>query len=89
MACDEKTFPNVDETTFKGIRGELAKIDLELPETHEGTITSAAYGVTAAYRLDETTKVLRVQVTKKPFFVPCNYIYGKLQEAFDRVKNGN
>ena len=89
MGCEKKTFPNIDERTFYAIRGELAKIDLELPETHEGSITSAAYGVTAAYRLDLDQKVLHVQVTQKPFFVPCSYIYGKLNEAFERVQNGN
>ncbi len=87
MACDPRNFPNVDSKIFSGIRVELAKIDLDLPEEHEGTITSQAYGVTAAYRLDEPTSVLHVQVTKKPFFVPCTYIYGKLEEAFARVKN--
>lgn len=89
MACDPRSFPGVDPKVFSGIRVELAKIDLELPETKEGTITSQAYGVTAAYRLDESTSTLHVEVTKKPFFVPCGYIYGKLEEAFARVKNGS
>ncbi len=88
MACDPKSFSGVNSQTFAGIRIELAKIELELPEEHEGVITSKAYGVTAAYKLDEETEVLRVEVTKKPFFVPCGYIYGKLEEAFSRVKNG-
>ncbi len=87
MTCDPRTFPDVDPEVFSGIRAELAKIDLDLPEEHEGTITSQAYGVTAAYRLDKPTNVLHVQITKKPFFVPCTYIYGKLEEAFARVKN--
>ena len=89
MACEEKSYPNIDESSFTAIRKELSKIDLELPEDYEGEITSKAYGVTASYLFDPAIKTLKVKVVSKPFFVPCSYIYNKLSEAFERVTNGS
>jgi len=88
MACETKVYQNVNPVVFEGIRKELAKINLEFPEAHTGTITSSAYGVTAGYKFDEAAQTMQLQITDKPFFMPCSLIYKKITEVVERVQHG-
>lgn len=86
MACDPKVYTEVSPEVMNGLRRELAGIELALPETDQGILESAAYGVKANYNFDRTSAEMSVEITHKPFFVPCSYIYGKLDEAFERAR---
>lgn len=86
MACEKVVYDGISPSVLENVRLELSKIDLELPATETGEITSSAYGVTAAYEHSAAAETLSVQVTNKPFFVPCSYIHKKLEEALERAK---
>lgn len=88
MSCENKVYQNINPDAFEGIRKELGKINLDLPEAHAGTVTSSSYGVTADYKFDPEAQTMQLQVTDKPFFMPCSLIYKKLTEAIERVQNG-
>lgn len=86
MACDPKVYNDISPEIMDGLRRELANIELTLPEEDEGILHSSAFGVSANYKFDRTASTLRVEVTSKPFFVPCSYIFKKLDEAFERAR---
>lgn len=86
MACDKVSYSGVSPLVLNKVRDELKKIDLDLPPQDKGILTSTAYGVSAAYEYLPGAQTLSVEVTNKPFFVPCSYIHKKFSEALDRAK---
>lgn len=86
MACEKVTYSGVNAQVLENVRRELANIELTLPTSDSGELVSTAYGVTAAYEYVSTAETFSVQVTNKPFFVPCSYIHKKLEEAMARAK---
>ena len=86
MACEKVTYSGISAVVLENVRGELANIDLVLPAANKGELVSSAYGVTAAYEYVPAAETISIQVTNKPFFVPCSYIHKKLEEALERAK---
>ena len=86
MACDKKIYDHITPDVMAGIRRGLAAMDMPLPDGNQGTIRSAAYNVTATFDFQPPAQTLTVEVTEKPFFVPCAYIYQKITEAVDRAR---
>jgi len=86
MACEKKTFTEITDSVMTGIRRGLAAMDMALPDADQGALHSAAYNVTAFYDFKRDQRILTVEVTEKPFFVPCAYIYKKIEEAVERAR---
>lgn len=87
MACESTQYEDITEPVMAGIRRGLAAMDMALPEGNQGVLRSNAYNVSARFDFQPESKTLTVEVTEKPFFVPCSYIYKKVGEAVDRARN--
>lgn len=84
MACEPKTYGGVDATKMQQIRQELRKLGLTVPDTEQGKITSAEIGVEAEFRWDSAAQTVSVEIFQKPFFLPCGFIYGRLEQTINR-----
>jgi hypothetical protein len=67
-----------------GIRVDLQKMGMQMPPAPEGVVMHIEFGVEAQYRFSEGDATLWVQVSKKPFFVPCGMIYSRMDQAVAR-----
>ncbi|HHG84615.1 MAG TPA: hypothetical protein ENJ82_07690 [Bacteroidetes bacterium] len=88
MACEEKVYEGVDAEKMKNIRIELGKLGLQVPETDTGKITSAQIGVEADFTWNPETQIIKVKVLEKPFFLPCAFIYSRLEQTINQDSSG-
>lgn len=83
MACEEKTYQKVNEKAMGEIRATLTGYGLRMPETNEGTVEGKALGVEAVYRWDPQAQTFWLRIDSKPMFIPCNFIYGRLEQVIN------
>lgn len=88
MACDSKTYSGLSAAMMDAIRLDLAKMGMQMPATHEGVVAHLEFGVEVQYRFTEGESTLWVQISQKPFFVPCAMIYARLDQAVARHQMG-
>lgn len=88
MACDPKTYSGLNAAMMDAIRLDLAKMGMVMPQAPEGVVAHAEFGVEVQYRFSEQENTLWVQVSQKPFFVPCVMIYSRLDQAVARHQSG-
>jgi hypothetical protein len=88
MACDSKTYSGLSAATMEAIRLDLSKMGMNMPNTPEGTVAVSEFGVEVQFRFSEQAATLWVQVSQKPFFVPCAMIYARLDQAVARHQSG-
>ncbi len=81
MACEGKSYSGICENKLAFIRKELRALGLAMPDHHEGRIHSADIGVEAEYRYTLHAEELYIKVHSKPFFIPCSYIFARLENA--------
>jgi hypothetical protein len=81
MACDPKTFNNVDQKVFDCLKGKLQSLGYSLQGT-SGTI-QGPMGIVIDYRWTDANATLFVEVTSKNFLVPCSRIYSELEKAIE------
>jgi hypothetical protein len=86
MACEEKTFSDVNEAKMAYIRTELRGLGLTVPETEAGMITSLEIGVEAQFQWSREAGTLAIQIFQKPIFIPCGFIYGRLSASIAQYR---
>jgi hypothetical protein len=81
MACEGKAYSGICENKLAFIRKELRALGLTMPDDHEGRIHSSDIGVEAEFRYTIHIEELWIKVNEKPFFIPCSYIFARLENA--------
>lgn len=87
MACDPKAYQGICQNKMAFIRSELRMLGLTIPDDHEGRIESADIGVEAEYRYTPHTEELWLKVHAKPFFIPCTFIFARLENAIANYRD--
>lgn len=86
MACDGKSYGNICEQKLAFIKVELRALGLTVPDHHEGRIYSSEIGVEAEFRYTPVNEELFLKVHSKPFFIPCAFIFSKLDAAIENYR---
>jgi hypothetical protein len=81
MACDDKAYNGICENKLAFIRKELRSLGLSMSDDHHGRIHSSEIGVEAEFRWTQHSEELWLKVHEKPFFIPCAYIFQRLENA--------
>jgi hypothetical protein len=89
MACEGKAYSGICENKLAFIRKELRALGLTVPESHDGLIHSADIGVQAEFRYTLHMEELWIKVNEKPFFIPCAYIFQRLENAIANYQPGS
>jgi hypothetical protein len=89
MACEGKAYSGICENKLAFIRKELRSLGLSMTDDHEGMIHSADIGVQAEFRYTLHTEELWLKVNEKPFFIPCAYIFARLENAISNYQPGS
>jgi hypothetical protein len=84
MACDPKTFNNVDQNVFEGLKSKLRSLGYTLEGT-SGTI-KGPMSLSIDYKWDQAASTLFVHVTDKSFLIPCGRIHSELEKAIAEVQ---
>ena len=87
MACDDKAYSGICVNKLAFIKVELRGFGLTVPDEHEGRIHSSEIGVDAEFRYTEEREEFWFKVHSKPFFIPCGYIFSKLEAAIQNYSN--
>jgi hypothetical protein len=87
MACDPKAYQGICDKKLAYIRTELRALGLTFPDEHEGRIHSADIGVEAEYRYTPHSEELWLKVHAKPFFIPCAFIFARLETAIQNYQD--
>ena len=77
MACKRVDYHGGTPTVFECMKKKLEDAGIHVPSGPKGDMVGKE--VTAEYIWDEKS-VLTVTVTKKPFFVSCGYVTGKIHD---------
>jgi hypothetical protein len=86
MACEGKAYKGVCENKLAFIKAELRALGLTVPDDHEGRIHSSEIGVEAEFRYVPVDEELHLKVHSKPFFIPCAFIFSKLDNAIENYR---
>lgn len=84
MACEGKTYSGLTAVMLQAIRIDLGELGMVMEEAHVGIVVHKDFGVEAEYEYREEHQTLFVRINKKPFFVPCSMIYGRMDQAIAR-----
>ncbi len=87
MACDGKAYSGICVNKLAFIKVELRKFGLTVPEEHNGRIYSTEIGVEAEFRYTLEIEELHFKVHEKPFFIPCAFIFSKLDAAIENYQH--
>jgi hypothetical protein len=88
MACEGKAYSGICIDKMAFIRKELRSLGLTVPDEHEGRIISPDIGVEAEFRYTLHAEELWLKVHQKPFFIPCAYIFQRLENAISNYEPG-
>ncbi len=87
MACEAKAYSGICENKMAFIRKELRALGLSVPDDHEGHIRGADMGVVVEYRYTLHIEELWLKVHEKPFFIPCAFIFSRLENAIANYRD--
>ena len=87
MACDAKSYQGICEKKLAYLRKELRGMGLTFPDEHEGLIHSSDIGVEAEFRYTPHAEELWFKVNSKPFFIPCHFIFVRLETAIQNYQD--
>jgi hypothetical protein len=77
---------------YSGINKKLIEKASKLEESKEFDLTKYEntiyrYGVKLHYIYDPDTESSTVTILKKPYLIPYNYIWSRLDNIFEKIKN--
>lgn len=86
MACDPVNFSNVTQAAFDCCKATAMKYGV----TIAGNSGSGSnHGFTVAWNYDSAARTLKLQCTKKPFFIGCGGVNDHLTEAVQKCISAN
>jgi hypothetical protein len=68
---------------FHNLKKNLKEYGIAVPAENEGDISGA--GIAGYYKWNEEKNTLTVEVTSKPWFLPCELIYSKINDAIHHL----
>jgi hypothetical protein len=79
MACSAVTYTGVTAAVFDCLKQKLTAAGIMVPAENNGVI--AGEGVKGTFSWDPAAATLIIQVTDKPFFLPCGTINDQIHKA--------
>jgi hypothetical protein len=87
MSCDPKAYQGICQNKMAYIRTELRGMGLTFPDEDEGRIYNHELGVDADFRYTPHSEELWLMVKMKPFFIPCAFIFSRLENAIENYRD--
>jgi hypothetical protein len=87
MSCDPKAYSGICQNKLAYIRAELRGMGLVFPDEDAGRIFNHEIGVDADFRYTAETEELWLRVNVKPFFIPCAFIFSRLENAIANYRD--
>lgn len=79
--CPPVTFNGVSSAVFERLRTELQRNGIDIPPGPSGSVTGM--GVSGRFAWDEQSGSLKLQVTDKPFLLPCSMLNDQMISAVE------
>jgi hypothetical protein len=74
MMADYKYYGGITRHELKSLRTDLAKEGVSVPEGDDVTV-EGPHGIQLQALYDELKQTLKINITKKPFFIPDSMIW--------------
>jgi hypothetical protein len=82
VACDAQTFVGVDASKWALVKEMIGNDYGIRVESDRGE--ASTHGFTLRWSYDVSARTLEIQCSKKPFFVSCGVINGRIAATADR-----
>ena len=86
MACDPLNYSDVDSSKWECAKDVVRREYGIQIESDSGEATER--GFTLKWSYDSTAQALQIHCTKRPFFVSCGMVNGRIEEAADKCGIG-
>jgi hypothetical protein len=74
MMADYKYYGGITRQELKSLRTDLAKEGVSVPEGDD-VMVEGPHGIQLQASYDESKQTLKINITKKPFFIPDSMIW--------------
>ncbi len=84
-ACAMLSYNNITRPTWDAIKHAAAAYGLNGNDTGNASVD----GFTVSWLYNETTKVLHIQCTASPFYIPCSAINARINDEIEACIKAN
>jgi len=82
-----KDYPSLTRESFERLKGELRRRGSNPPDADSGEF-QGSHGLVWRCRYDGAKQVLHLSIVKKPFYIPYQQVWNRVDSAVERAHGG-